>query len=170
MTRSIWFALHPRSTPDKTHLSVGFSFGYHSKQQKNPLARKLPAKTDFSPSRRRGLCRKIVQTVGAVKEGRRASSGAGLGGLVGFSRCERICRGVQGGTVQSVHIASTQRQDIGEWCLAISLKIWLPGSFPRGQSILMRAHNPLVHGSSPCGPTTFKAAHCAAFAFMTQAC
>ena len=26
-------------------------------------------------------------------------------------------------------------------------------------------HNPLVHGSSPCGPTTFKAAHCAAFRF-----
>ncbi len=24
----------------------------------------------------------------------------------------------------------------------------------------------LVHGSSPCGPTTFKAAHCAAFSFM----
>lgn len=24
-------------------------------------------------------------------------------------------------------------------------------------------HNPLVLGSNPCGPTTFKAAHCAAF-------
>ena len=29
-------------------------------------------------------------------------------------------------------------------------------------------HNPLVHGSSPCGPTNSKAAHCAAFAFLAQ--
>ena len=28
---------------------------------------------------------------------------------------------------------------------------------------LTRAHNPLVHGSSPCEPTNSKAAHCAAF-------
>ncbi len=27
-------------------------------------------------------------------------------------------------------------------------------------------HNPLVHGSSPCGPTILKAAHCAAFGFL----
>ncbi len=29
-----------------------------------------------------------------------------------------------------------------------------------------KTHNPLVHGSSPCGPTTFKAASCAALCFL----
>jgi len=29
-------------------------------------------------------------------------------------------------------------------------------------------HNPLVHGSSPCGPTIFKAAHCAVFSCLKQ--
>jgi len=37
---------------------------------------------------------------------------------------------------------------------------------PRKVAILTRAHNPLVHGSSPCGPTTFESrATCAAFSW-----
>ena len=31
---------------------------------------------------------------------------------------------------------------------------------------LIRAHNPLVVGSSPTGPTKLKAAHCAAFVYL----
>lgn len=31
-----------------------------------------------------------------------------------------------------------------------------------------RTHNPLVHGSSPCGPTTFKTSHCAAFSCQLE--
>lgn len=29
-------------------------------------------------------------------------------------------------------------------------------------------HNPLVHGSNPCDPTVFKAAHCVAFSFTAS--
>lgn len=53
---------------------------------------------------------------------------------------------------------STQRRDIGRTCPAISLKTWLPSSFPRRNGILMRAHNPLVHSSNPCQSPHAKAA------------
>lgn len=33
---------------------------------------------------------------------------------------------------------------------------------------LQATHNPLIHGSRPCGPTTFKDAHCAAFVFLNS--
>lgn len=86
------------------------------------LARKPREETDFSPSRRRGLCRKIVQTVGRVKQRRQASSGTELAGLARFSRCEKICRG-----------GARRRSSECPHCVRTATRHWqtVPGNMPR---------------------------------------
>ena len=92
-------------------------------------------------------------------------------------RVSRKC--VAGSEARYLHssVPSTVHPVASGPCLALHFERKAPGysKFPlplKGLQIcslpVCRAHNPLVHGSSPCGPTTLKAAHCAAFSCMQE--
>ena len=128
--------------------------------------RKKRVKKHLSPSRRRALRWFFVQTIRVVQSRLQARPAVGLHGVMVIARCERFCKGVQWTVQMTVHNASTPAVNLFGKYEQKHNKIYDLRGFANGDWSFIRAHNPLVVGSSPTGPTNSKAAHCAAFVFL----
>ena len=117
-------------------------------------SRKNEREKHLSPSRRRALRWFFVQTIRVVQLRLQARLAVGLHGVMVIARCEKFCKGVQWTVQMAVHNASTLAVNLSGKYEQKQNKIWDLRGFPNGDWSFIRAHNPLVAGSSPAGPTT----------------
>ncbi len=121
----------------------------------HPLAentdrQKKPTKKSLILSRRRAsLVEKYKGPRGCKRGLRQARRGA-----AGKGHCT-LCKDLNrcAITAASVHITSTPPTEIRPACTYIFNKISVLRGFHNDHRHFFRAHNPVVHGSSPCGPT-----------------